>query len=124
MKAMGVKDQHSKLQLFLDGPDDKFYIFLRPQKFRLPAKIPGESYTLGGLIEAEYAGVKKAFRKRKRPFFELTFSDIQEETLGRLFFFFELQVAFLGLLFGINFENQPAVELSKQYTKKILFPNL
>lgn len=120
MKAMGVKDQHSKLQLFLDGPDDKFFILLRPKKFRFPAKIPGESYTLGHLIEAEYAGVKKAFQKRKRPFFELTFSDVHEETLGRLFYFFELQVAFLGLLFGINFENQPAVELSKNYTKKEL----
>ena len=72
------------------------------------------------LFDAEYRGVVGAFKKKGRPFIEITFSEITPELLGELFFFFELEVAFLGELFGINAFNQPAVELSKKITKSIL----
>jgi glucose-6-phosphate isomerase len=122
IKAIGVKDQHSQLQLFLDGPKDKFFIFLKHDGQYGDLKIPGERYKLSDLFNAEYEGVKAAFRKKKIPYFEIRFPVHSPEIIGELLFFFELQVAFLGLLFGINFENQPAVELSKSYTKKELGP--
>lgn len=120
VKAIGVKDQHSQLQLFLDGPKDKFFIFLKEDSRYGDSKIPGKKYTLADLFNAEYEGVKTAFHAKGIPFVEIRFPFLSPEVAGELLFFFELQVAFLGLLFGINFENQPAVELSKSYTKKIL----
>jgi len=120
IKAIGVKDQHSQLQLFLDGPKDKFFILLKNDAAYGDMKIPGERNTLSSLFNAEYEGVKKAFQKKQIPFFEIRFPQLSQEKLGELLFFFELEIAFLGMLFGINFENQPAVELSKKYTKKLL----
>lgn len=119
-KAIGVKDQHSQLQLFLDGPPDKFFIFLKPQKSACDLKIPGEKYTLENLFSAEYEGVKSAFAQRDLSFAEISFEKISAKTLGALFYLFELHTAFLGMLFNINYQNQPAVELSKKLTKQIL----
>lgn len=119
-KAMGVKDQHSQLQLFLDGPDDKFTIFLKTEMNGYDERIPGQKCTLQKLFDAEYHGVKSAFKKRGKSFGELLISRLDEETLGELFFFFELEVAFLGALLKVNIENQPAVELSKCITKTLL----
>lgn len=119
-KAMGVKDQHSQLQLFLDGPDDKFTIFLKTEMNGYDERIPEQKYTLQKLFDAEYQGVKSAFKKRGKSFGELLVNRLDEETLGQLFFFFELEVAFLGALLKINIKNQPAVELSKRITKTLL----
>lgn len=120
IRAMGVKDQHSQLQLFLDGPDDKFYILIKPKSFHSDFKVAGETFSLSKLLEAEYKGVKGAFIKKKKPFAEILLPKITPEIFGELFFFFELEIAFLGALFNINFSNQPAVELSKKITKSIL----
>lgn len=115
IKAIGAKDQHSQLQLFLDGPDDKFYIFIKP----LSPKHSAHKH-FSKLFDAEYEGVKQAFIKKKKPFLEITIPEISEKTLGGLFYFFELETVFLGSLFKINPENQPAVELSKHLTKLLL----
>lgn len=120
LKAIGAKDQHAILQLFLDGPDDKFYIFIKPEKSRHNLPIAGSRLTFQKLLDAEYLGVRRAFEKQKKPFLEISFPSISESELGELFFFFELEVAFLGALFGVNYENQPAVELSKHITKSLL----
>lgn len=111
IKAIGVKDQHSQLQLFLDGPDDKFFIFIKPKN------TDGDP-ALKRLFNAEYEGVKKAFIKRKKTFLEISFEKLTPEIFGALFYFFELEIAFLGELFKINVENQPAVELSKRLAQK------
>lgn len=120
LKALGVKDQHAQLQLFLDGPDDKFYIFIKPEKSRHDLHIAGSRFTFQKLFDAEYFGVRRAFEKNKKPFLEISLPSISESALGELFFFFELEIAFLGSLFHINYENQPAVELSKRITKSLL----
>lgn len=120
VKAMGVKDQHSQLQLFLDGPDDKFTIFLKTDASLHDEKIPGRKFSLKQLFDAQYEGVQRAFARRKKPFAQLTIPALDEAHLGELFFFLELEVAFLGSLMGVNIENQPAVELSKKITKSLL----
>ncbi|MFA6521301.1 MAG: hypothetical protein WCT53_02880 [Candidatus Gracilibacteria bacterium] len=119
-KAMGVKDQHSQLQLFLDGPDDKFFLSIKTDNTKFDEKIATESYTLKDLFDAEYEGVRRAFLKNKKPFAEILFDQLSPEVLGELFFLFELKIAFLGQLFQINAFNQPAVELSKKITKSLL----
>ena len=120
VKALGVKDQHSQLQLFLDGPRDKFFIFLKPDTTTYDFTIPDVPYTLGQLFDAEYQGVIGAFKERNIPFCEIAIPALAPEFLGELFCFFELAIAFLGKLFNVNAENQPAVELSKAITKNVL----
>lgn len=120
VKALGVKDQHSQLQLFLDGPRDKFFIFLKPDTTTYDFTIPDAPYTLGQLFDAEYQGVIGAFKERNIPFCEIAIPALAPEFLGELFFFLELEIAFLGKLFNVNAENQPAVEFSKAITKRVL----
>ena len=119
-KASGVKDQHSQLQLFLDGPDDKFYVFLKRTNSDFDFEIPGEKHPISSLFNAQYDGVKHVFVERNKPFFELKFDSLNAFTLGELLFFFEVKTAFLGSLFGINFDDQPAVEGCKKNTLKLL----
>lgn len=118
--AQGAQDQHSQLQLFLDGPDDKFYLFIKPENFAHNFGLPAPADNLQRLFAAEYKGTQDALKKYKKPLYELSAPRIDLRTLGSLFFFFELQVAFLGSLFNIEFENQPAVELSKKLARNIL----
>lgn len=120
IKAIGAKDQHSQLQLFLDGPDDKFFIFIKLKSGAPKTRIPNQRYTLQQLFDAEYRGVIGAFRKRKKPFIEIKIPKISAQTLGELLYFFEMEVAYLGDLFKVNTENQPAVELSKRITKHLI----
>ena len=125
VKAIGAKDQHSQLQLFLDGPDDKMFVLVGIRDFgygmdRKKISLGGKILTLGKLFDAEYEGTKRALAAKKRPVAELTLKGLSAQTLGELFFFFELQVAFLGSLFEVNTENQPAVELVKKFTDNIL----
>ncbi|PJC36947.1 hypothetical protein CO046_03225 [Candidatus Peregrinibacteria bacterium CG_4_9_14_0_2_um_filter_53_11] len=117
LKAVGVKDQHAQLQLFLDGPRDKFFLFVKAENDGPQLTIPGEGYSLNALFDAEYRGVIGAFKKRKNSFGELVIEEVATTQLGELVYLLELQVACLGSLYGINFQNQPAVELSKQLTK-------
>lgn len=121
LKAIGVKDQHAQLQLFLDGPDDKCTIFIRPLTEKRILNVPKVDYTLNELFLYEYEGVLGAFQKRNRPSMELTLGELNEKELGEFIFTAELSVACLGLLFGVDFQTQPAVELSKTITKKLLY---
>ncbi len=119
LKAVGVKDQHAQLQLFLDGPLDKFYVFIKPDTNKT-AKINGLKYSLNELFDAEYKGVLGAFSKKKIPFAEIKTAADTAITVVKLFLFFEIQVAALGMMFELNYENQPAVELSKTITRTVL----
>lgn len=121
IKALGVKDQHAQLQLFLDGPDDKFTIFIEVKKHSTGnGSIKNSFASLEKLFAAEYKGVIGAYQERNKAYACITVPSISAETIGELLFFFELEVGFLGLLFNINFQNQPAVELSKRITREQL----
>lgn len=116
LTAVGPKDQHSLLQLFLDGPKDKWFLFLSHPHFsnsRFSQKI-------SKIVHAEKEGVKKTFEKKNIPFAELRFHELSELSLGAIFFFFELQIALLGILFQVNPFDQPAVEEAKNTTKRYL----
>lgn len=115
IKAVGVKDQHAQLQLFIDGPADKFFVFIKPT-----AQNTAGYETLSELFDAEYEGVKGAFSKRKIAFAEIRTESHMLTTICELFYFFEIFVAALGAFFKVNYENQPAVELSKSITRRLL----
>lgn len=125
--SLGTIDQHSQLQLWMDGPDDKVFIFLRIEDYQTDIKIPeifkdieGIGY-LGGhplseLIKAEEESTELALSKRGRPNITITVPVMDAYHLGQIFQFFEIATVYTGLLYNINPFNQPGVEEGKNFT--------
>ncbi len=124
VKALGVTDQHSQLQLYTEGPYDKVVTFLHVENFRSNVKIPEgcEEYPnvsfLGGkslneLINAEYHGTQYSLLRSGRMSQTIHMPYINEHTLGQLIYFFEMVTAYVGELLDINAYDQPGVEESK-----------
>jgi glucose-6-phosphate isomerase len=127
IKALGVTDQHSQLQLYMEGPRDKSVTFLRVEKFRHTLTIPRGyqkikdiSY-LGGhsfdeLIDAEARATAMALAKNGRPNCTFIIPEMNARTVGQLIFLLETATAYAGGLFGVNPMDQPGVEEGKRYT--------
>ena len=127
IKALGVTDQHSQAQLYMEGPYDKVISFLSVQDFGKKMVIPkvDKDHYLGGrtlneLLKAEEQGTRAALTKAQRPNLTITVDDLSETTVGELFFFFEMAVATMGELMNIDAFDQPGVELAKVYTHALM----
>ena len=128
--STGPKDQHSVLQLYLDGPKDKFFTFFsssnKDHKHTIPGTIIPNSMkflknrSLQSIINAQSNATKNIFRLKKIPFRQIIFNKNNEEELGMIFTFFVLETILLARLMNINPFDQPAVEQVKFATKKIL----
>ncbi|OPY78263.1 MAG: Glucose-6-phosphate isomerase [Syntrophorhabdus sp. PtaU1.Bin058] len=128
-KSMGVTDQHSQLQLYVDGPRDKCIMLLYSarEKRLIPKTFPyidGLDYLakkdLNGLFHAELLGTTLSLTEAGTPNFTILLDDISAYSLGALFFLYEMAIAYLGRLYTINPFDQPGVELGKIYTKAIM----
>jgi glucose-6-phosphate isomerase len=121
INSLGVTDQHSQLQLYNDGPDDKLYIFLETKDLgpEIAVDSPYKT-TFGELMQIEKNATAASLTKSGRPNITILVDSVTEETLGQLFLLFEGATAFLGEFMGINAFDQPGVELSKNLTKKAL----
>jgi glucose-6-phosphate isomerase len=131
VNALGATDQHSQNQLYNDGPNDKFYIFIKVKNLGEQIKIPNlfiknentdyiKNLSFNKLLHTEQEGTIQALTHKKRPIIVLNIDQVDEHNLGALFMLFECATAYLGEFFGINAYNQPGVELSKIITKKLL----
>jgi glucose-6-phosphate isomerase len=127
IKALGVTDQHSQAQLYMEGPYDKIISFLSVGDFGRKTVIPAvdkghylSGRTLNELFKAEEQGTRSALTKAQRPNLTVSVSDISPHTLGELFFFFEMAVSYMGDLLHINAFDQPGVELAKVYTYALM----
>ena len=130
MLSSGPKDHHSLLQLYLDGPKDKFFTFLnssgKENNFKINNEIIPENMKsiknvdLKYIINSQCNAVKNIFKLKKIPFRQITFSKKNENELGNIFTFFVLETILLSSLMNINPFNQPAVEDVKVETKKFL----
>ena len=124
------KDHHSALQLYLDGPKNKFYTFFSyaniNKKFKTSNKIIPDSIQflknkkINSIINAQCEATKNIFRKKNIPFREFFFKKESEDELGMFFTFFVLETILLARLMKIDPFNQPAVEAIKKNTIKIL----
>jgi len=123
------KDNHSLLQLYLDGPKNNFFTFFnvvdkRSQKLssiNLNDKfsmIKGKSFY--EILYSQKKATEKVFKTKKIPFRSFDIINRNEETLGELFCFFILETILLSRLLKVNPLNQPSVELIKTETEKIL----
>ncbi|MFA7685374.1 MAG: glucose-6-phosphate isomerase [Candidatus Gracilibacteria bacterium] len=132
LKALGVEDQHSQIQLYNDGPNDKLITFIEVDNLADPLIIPNphtdipefdiinRKVTFNKLMTLEKRGTEMALTENNRPNITLKINDISEETLGELFMLFEASVAFLGEFFDVYAFDQPAVELGKKFSKELL----
>ena len=123
------KDNHSLLQLYLDGPKNNFFTFFGITKEKtnyLENSILFNKFSnlknknLSQIIQAQRNATQNVFRKRKIPFRSFEVLKRNEETLGELFSFFVLETILLGRLMKVNPFDQPSVELIKTETSKIL----
>ena len=124
------KDNHSILQLYLDGPKKNFYTFFSVDTLRSP-KIQNKfvlnsfSYlknkSLYEILISQKKATENVFRNKKIPFRVFEIINRNEETLGELFCFFVLETILLGRALNVNPFDQPSVELVKKETKKIFF---
>jgi len=123
------KDNHSLMQLYLDGPEKNFFTFFdviekKNNKFKGINKLPVENYLkdkrLFEILHSQKKATENIFFKKKIPFRSFEILKRDEKTLGELFTFFILETILLAEALKINPYNQPAVELIKKETKKIL----
>lgn len=129
INALGVTDQHSQLQLYSDGPNDKFFIFMKVKNMGPELAIPSaysESLEfLNGtsfqkLMHTELDATREALTRKERPNILITIDTVDAYHLGALFMLFEGATAFLGEFYDIDAFDQPGVELAKELTKERL----
>lgn len=129
--SVGSVDQHSLLQLYMEGPADKWFNFFKIEKFRseenmndLPHpqldKTHLQGLKMGEILNAELAGTAQALAEEGRPSGTFIIPEISPHSIGQLFYFFELSTAYAAELFSINAFDQPGVEASKKLTIKYL----
>jgi glucose-6-phosphate isomerase len=127
IKALGTTDQHSQVQLYREGPNDKLIVFLEvakhPADMRIPnvfGDIPGLKYLrntkMSKLLNAEKLATEYALAMSKRPTITIRFPEITAENVGAFIYLYEYTTSLMGELLNINAYDQPAVELGKQAT--------
>ena len=123
------KDNHSVMQLYLDGFRNNFFTFFyvhenRSQKINNNLILPSQKFlknkSLSNIIFAQKKATEKVFSNKNIPFRSIEIKKRDEKTLGELFSFFVLETILLGRFLNVNPYDQPAVELIKKETKKIL----
>ena len=127
IKALGATDQHSQVQLYREGPNDKLTVFLEVEKHptdvRVPdvfGDIPGLAYLrkakLSKLLNAEKIATEYALAVSKRPSVTIRFDGITPMSVGEFIYLYEFTTSLMGELLNINAYDQPAVELGKLAT--------
>ena len=123
------KDNHSVMQLYLDGFNKNFFTFFYVKEINstkiidsqiLQEKIFLKKKNLNDILYAQKKATENIFRKKNIPFRSFEIIKRDEKTLGELFCFFILETILIGKVLKINPFDQPSVELIKKETKKIL----
>ncbi len=131
IKAIGPTDQHSQVQLYSEGKNDKVITFLKVENFRNTVRIPqihGDieelSYlgnrTLNELINFEQEGTAYALKKHDKPNLTVIFPTIDENNIGEFIFTYELATALFGYMENIDPFDQPGVEDGKIATYALM----
>ena len=130
IKALGATDQHSQIQLYNEGKNDKIITFIRVDKFDNELKIPnvfeftGLNYLAGKsinqLMNAEADSTKVTLCDYNRPNVTIHLPEINEYYLAQLLYMLEMQTAVIGELYNIDAYNQPVAEEAKNYTYALM----
>ena len=130
IKALGATDQHSQIQLYNEGPNNKIINFIRVKEFDTQLEIPqifeftGIGYlggnTINSLINAEADATRVTLTDYNRPNVTITMDKITPYNIGQLLYMLEIQTAITGELYNINTFTQPGVEQAKNYTYALM----
>ncbi len=131
VKALGATDQHSQIQLYREGPNDKIIVFLEvgkhPRRVRIPDVFgeieqlsPLRKVGLSALLAAEKQATEYALARSHRPSVTIRFDAVTPEAVGEFIFLYEFTTSLMGELLDIDAYNQPAVELGKKATFALL----
>ena len=127
VKALGVTDQHSQVQLFNEGPYDKVITFIEVGQFRSEVEIPNgceeypdvhflSGHSMGELMNSELFATRYNLVKQHRANYTIHLDTVDEYHIGGLLYLMELQTAYAGAMFDIDVYNQPGVEGGKDAT--------
>ena len=127
--AVGTTDQHSQVQLYMEGPQDKVIEIVEvedhPRDLEIPAAyedLEGVGYlgghTMAELLNVECDATRRALTEAGHPNSTIKLGTTNEENLGYVLQALEVQTAIAGSLYGVNAFNQPGVEAGKQITYK------
>ena len=134
VKSLGVTDQHSQVQLYIEGPYDKVITFISVGEYATQMPIPHGcedipdvgflgGHTMQELIQAENKATAYALAMAGRMNYTINLPAVNAFTLGQLMFLLELQTAYTGAMLNINTFNQPGVENGKKATFALLGKN-
>jgi glucose-6-phosphate isomerase len=127
IKALGATDQHSQVQLYVEGPYDKAVCFIEVERFASTVKIPKMfvemsafgylgGRTMNELMSVEQRGTEYALTANNRPHMTIKLPDVSPDSVGQLLYLLEVATAFAGGLYRIDPFDQPGVEFGKQFT--------
>lgn len=127
LSALGATDQHSQVQLFMEGPYDKVVTFIRLEDAGGDLPIPGRAglpeemaylggRSLGELLRAEQLATEAALARSGRMSSRITLEQLEAESLGELIMFYQLATGYAGVWYGVDPFDQPGVELGKRLT--------
>jgi glucose-6-phosphate isomerase len=131
LAALGATDQHSKVQLFMEGPGDKTVSFIAVREVGVEVPIPKlhsdvkelgylGGHQLGELLSIEQRATAGALARRGRPNLTIHIDKVDGWHLGAIFMLLEIATIYAGELYGVNPLDQPGVELGKQFTYAML----
>jgi glucose-6-phosphate isomerase len=131
LASIGATDQHSLLQLLMEGPHDKVVLFASVAEPGEDVPIPNRhpdvpslaylgGHTLGGLLDAERRATAEALRREGRPNATLLLPAVEPGAIGELLMLFQIATVHAGALYGVDPLDQPGVELGKGLTYGLL----
>jgi len=131
IKALGATDQHSQVQLYREGPNNKVFNLLEVAKFDKTLKIPSvleniaelgylRGKSMNKLMTAEYRGTCDALKVSKRPVIRVTLPRLNAHTVAQVLYMLEVETAMAGRLYNINAFNQPGVEEGKKIARRLM----
>jgi glucose-6-phosphate isomerase len=121
--AVGSTDQHSQIQLYVEGPEDKLITFVGVREPGVTGAFPEQmpegyaylqGHSMAELLGAELRGTQLALARLGRPTLALSLERVDAHALGELVFFYEASTAFSGELYDIDAFDQPGVEMGKR----------
>jgi glucose-6-phosphate isomerase len=129
--AVGATDQHSLLQLLMEGPRDKVVLFMGVTEVPDPVAIPrlrSESpalaylggHSLAELLDTERRATMEALRQEGRPSLNIQLKTLNARAMGEVFMLMQIATVIAGALYGVNPLDQPGVELGKGLTYGLL----
>ncbi len=130
VKALGATDQHSQLQLYNEGPNDKVVTFLEISEFRAEGSLAGIGDTspfihlsklkAGEVLNIELSGTRNALTENQRPNLSIIIPRLTPYSIGQLIYLYEMATFYAGLFLGINPFDQPGVESGKRIANRMI----